>query len=76
MPRESLTARRARGTAVLEGLRGCYPDAKTELDFGTPFLLVAEAVGVPAIAVDTHVDLLARRLFCRPSSECMLAVLS
>jgi endonuclease III len=55
MPRESLTARRARAAAVLEGLRACYPDAKTELDFGTPFQLVIATL-LSAQATDVSVN--------------------
>ena len=62
MPRESLTARRARAAAVLEGLRTCYPDAKTELDFGTPFQLVIATL-LSAQATDVSVNAATPALF-------------
>jgi endonuclease III len=73
MPRESLTARRARAAAVLEGLRACYPDAKTELDFGTPFQLVIATL-LSAQATDVSVNAATPALFARyPTPEAMAA---
>ena len=73
MPRESLTARRARAAAVLEGLRACYPDAKTELDFRTPFQLVIATL-LSAQATDVSVNAATPALFARyPTPEAMAA---
>jgi len=73
MPREQLAARRARAALVLEGLRACYPDAKTELDFGTPFQLVIATL-LSAQATDVSVNAATPTLFARyPTPEAMAA---
>jgi len=38
--RESLSARRARAQRVLSELKRRYPDARTELEFGSSFQLL------------------------------------
>ncbi|MBA2665767.1 MAG: endonuclease III [Trueperaceae bacterium] len=71
MPRESKTARRTRGAAVLDGLRTTYPDARTELDFGTPFQLVIATL-LSAQATDVSVNAATPVLFERyPTPEAM-----
>ena len=73
MPRESRAARRARAAAVLAGLRVTYPDARTELDFGTPFeLLIATLLS--AQATDVSVNAATPALFARfPTPAAMAA---
>mgnify|MGYP002620536007 FL=1 len=71
MPRETVAARRARAAAVLEGLRACYPDARTELDFGTPFQLVIATL-LSAQATDVSVNAATPALFERyPTPEAL-----
>lgn len=71
MPRESLAAKRERARAVLAGLRDLYPDARTELDFGTPFQLVIATL-LSAQATDVSVNAATPALFARyPSPEAM-----
>ena len=71
MPRETAAARRARAAAVLEGLRACYPDARTELDFGTPFQLVIATL-LSAQATDVSVNAATPALFGRyPTPEAL-----
>jgi endonuclease III len=71
MPRESQAARKLRAAAVLEGLRACYPDAKTELDFATPFHLVIATL-LSAQATDVSVNAATPALFARyPTPEAM-----
>ena len=71
MPRETAAARRARAAAVLEGLRACYPDARTELDFGTPFQLVIATL-LSAQATDVSVNAATPALFERyPTPEAL-----
>ncbi len=73
MPRETVAAKRARAAAVLEGLRTLYPDAKTELDFGTPFQLVIATL-LSAQATDVSVNAATPALFARyPTPEAMAA---
>jgi endonuclease III len=62
MPRESQKVRQARATKVLEGLRNGYPDARTELDFGTPFELLIATI-LSAQATDVSVNAATPRLF-------------
>lgn len=71
MPRETVAAKRARATAVLDGLRRLYPDAKTELDFGTPFQLVIATL-LSAQATDVSVNAATPALFARyPTPDAM-----
>ena len=73
MPRESKAARRARAAAVLAGLRATYPDARTELDFGTPFHLLIATV-LSAQATDVSVNAATPALFARyPTAAAMAA---
>ncbi len=73
MPRESLRAKRVRAAAVLEGLRALYPDAKTELDFVTPFQLVIATL-LSAQATDVSVNAATPALFERyPTPEALAA---
>jgi endonuclease-3 len=71
MPRETVAAKRARAAAVLGGLRELYPDARTELDFGTPFQLVIATL-LSAQATDVSVNAATPALFARyPTAEAM-----
>ena len=71
MPRETVAAKRTRAAAVLDGLRTLYPDAKTELDFGTPFQLVIATL-LSAQATDVSVNAATPALFGRyPTPEAM-----
>jgi endonuclease-3 len=71
MPRETVAAKRARAAAVLGGLRELYPDARTELDFGTPFQLVIATL-LSAQATDVSVNTATPALFARyPTAEAM-----
>ena len=73
MPRERKADRRARAEAVLAGLRATYPDARTELDFGTPFQLLIATV-LSAQATDVSVNAATPALFERfPTPHAMAA---
>lgn len=60
--RETLTARRERAALILEVLRELYGDAKTELDYSTPFELLI-AVILSAQATDVGVNKASPALF-------------
>ncbi len=62
MPRESIRRRRERAGRVLEHLRALYPEARTELAFGTPFQLLA-ATMLSAQATDVSVNRATPALF-------------
>ena len=62
MPRESQKARQSRASKVLEGLRHGYPDARTELEFGTPFELLIATI-LSAQATDVSVNAATPKLF-------------
>jgi endonuclease-3 len=64
MPRESLRSRRERAEVVLQALHGSYPDARTELDFGTPFQLLIATL-LSAQATDVSVNAATPALFAR-----------
>ena len=64
MPRESQKARQSRASKVLEGLRHGYPDARTELEFGTPFELLIATI-LSAQATDVSVNAATPKLFKR-----------
>ena len=60
--RETLTARRARAGVILDVLRELYGEARTELDYGTPFELLI-AVILSAQATDVSVNKASPALF-------------
>lgn len=62
VPRESLTSKRARAKGVLEALHALYPNAATELAFGTPFELLVATV-LSAQATDVSVNAATPKLF-------------
>lgn len=62
MSRESLAKKRERAQRILAGLRDLYPDAKTELDFGSPFQLVIATL-LSAQATDVSVNAATPALF-------------
>ena len=64
MPRESQKTRKERAKKVLEGLRHGYPDARTELEFGTPFELLIATI-LSAQATDVSVNAATPKLFKR-----------
>jgi endonuclease III len=71
MPRETKGARRVRAAAVLDGLRAAYPDAGTELRFGTPFQLLIATL-LSAQATDVSVNAATPALFERyPTAAAM-----
>jgi endonuclease III len=61
---ESQKSRKARATRVLEGLREAYPDARTELEFGTAFELLIATI-LSAQATDKSVNAATPKLFKR-----------
>lgn len=62
MPRERIADKRARATEALERLKSLYPDAKTELEYGSPFELLV-AVILSAQATDVGVNAITPDLF-------------
>ena len=62
LPRENLTARRERAALILRELRKLYGDARTELDYSTPFELLI-AVILSAQATDVSVNKASPALF-------------
>ena len=62
MPRESQKSRQDRAKQVLEQLRQGYPDARTELEFGTPFELLIATI-LSAQATDISVNAATPKLF-------------
>jgi endonuclease III len=73
MPRESLQLRRERALRVLVGLRALYPDARTELEFQTPFQLLIATL-LSAQATDVSVNLATPALFSAyPDAHAMAA---
>ncbi len=62
MARETLQQRQARAKAILRRLRKAYPDAKCELDWGTP-LELAVATILSAQCTDKRVNLTTPALF-------------
>jgi endonuclease III len=72
MPRERMADRRARAQAVLAGLRESYPDARTELVFGTPFQLLIATV-LSAQATDVSVNAATPALFQRYPTPAAMA---
>lgn len=60
--RESAKARQERGLRVLGGLKELYPDARTELDFASPFQLLIATL-LSAQATDVSVNLATPALF-------------
>ncbi len=75
MPRETKAARRARAAEVLAGLRSAYPDARTELEFRSPFQLLIATL-LSAQATDVSVNAATPALFERyPTPAAMAAAL-
>jgi endonuclease III len=64
MPRESLRSRRERAGVLLQTLEAGYPDARTELEFGTPFQLLIATL-LSAQATDVSVNAATPALFAR-----------
>ncbi|MBX3144189.1 MAG: endonuclease III [Trueperaceae bacterium] len=71
MPRESQRAKRQRAAQILAHLQDLYPDAKTELDFTTPFQLLIATI-LSAQATDVSVNLATPALFAKyPNAAAM-----
>ena len=62
MPRERKTDKRQRAEQVLQELERSYPNAATELDFGTPFELLVATI-LSAQATDVSVNAATPALF-------------
>ncbi len=72
MPRESQRSRQDRANQVLEQLRQDYPDARTELEFGTPFELLIATI-LSAQATDVSVNAATPKLFQKYPTAAKLA---
>lgn len=72
MPREKIADKRTRATEVLARLRRLYPNARTELEYRSPFELLV-AVILSAQATDAGVNRLTPRLFDRYPDASSLA---
>ncbi|MFM1903854.1 MAG: endonuclease [Planctomycetota bacterium] len=73
MPRETNSARRQRAERVLAALDRGYPDAATELDFGTPFELLVATI-LSAQATDVSVNAATPALFqAYPDAQALAA---
>ena len=72
MPRESQKSRQNRAEQVLEQLRQGYPDARTELEFGTPFELLIATI-LSAQATDVSVNAATPKLFQKYPTAAKLA---
>ena len=72
MPRESQKSRQDRAKQVLEQLRQGYPDARTELEFGTPFELLIATI-LSAQATDVSVNAATPKLFQKYPTAAKLA---
>ena len=71
MPSETSAARLDRAETVLAALRATYPEARTELDFDTPFQLLIATV-LSAQATDVSVNAATPALFARyPTAAAM-----
>jgi endonuclease III len=71
MARASQKVRRERAAKVLEGLRETYPDARTALEYGTPFELLIATI-LSAQATDVSVNAATPHLFeTYPTPEVM-----
>ena len=73
--RESAAARRARVVTILERLKHEYPDAHCELDYATPFQLLAATI-LSAQCTDVRVNLVTPELFRRWPDAYALAAAS
>ncbi len=62
MPRESRSAKRERLAAILDRLKGAYPDAKVGLDYTTPFELLIATI-LSAQCTDERVNIVTVGLF-------------
>ncbi|HET9066171.1 MAG TPA: endonuclease III [Gemmatimonadales bacterium] len=72
MPRESNAARIARTHEILARLKAEYPDAHCELDFRTPFELLAATI-LSAQCTDVRVNMVTPELFRRWPTAAALA---
>jgi endonuclease III len=62
MPRETMTAKRARARKILDALERAYPDAKIALDFKTPLQLLIATI-LSAQCTDERVNMVTPGLF-------------
>jgi endonuclease III len=72
MPQESQKSRQDRAKQVLKQLRQGYPDARTELEFGTPFELLIATI-LSAQATDVSVNAATPKLFEKYPTAAKLA---
>ena len=72
MPRESQKSRQDRAHHVHKQLRQGYPDARTELEFGTPFELLIATI-LSAQATDVSVNAATPKLFQKYPTPAKLA---
>lgn len=72
MPRERVSDKRSRAEAVLKALDQSYPNAATELDFGTPFELLIATI-LSAQATDVSVNAATPALFAAYPDAAALA---
>ena len=62
MPRESITAKKARTMKIIAALRQTYPDAHCELNFSNPLQLLVATI-LSAQCTDKRVNLVTEELF-------------
>lgn len=62
MPRESITAKKARALLILDGLKRTYPDAHCELDHSNPLELLIATI-LSAQCTDKQVNIVTEPLF-------------
>ena len=62
MPRETIQAKTARVTKVINGLRKTYPDAHCELNYSSPLELLIATI-LSAQCTDKRVNLVTAELF-------------
>ncbi len=72
MPKETKKAKLARASEVLSGLYETYPDAKTELEYGTAFQLLIATI-LSAQATDVSVNAATPKLFKKYGTAAKMA---
>jgi endonuclease III len=73
VPKETKKAKLARASQVLEGLIETYPDAKTELEYGTAFQLLIATI-LSAQATDVSVNAATPKLFKKYGTAAKMAL--
>jgi endonuclease III len=72
VPKETKKAKLARASQVLDGLIETYPDAKTELEYGTAFQLLIATI-LSAQATDVSVNAATPKLFKKYGTAAKMA---